>query len=131
MFNFAEVIETIAKKLELSDEKAQEGADGYTVYTLVDSEGYVRYVGRTKDYGARMRAHRQAPNGKIYKYNLKEGYFYTGLTEAVARGYEQILMVYCHTRNLSKDPNDSMVNFVNGVGPNNKKSEYYFNEQHI
>lgn len=44
----------------------------YVVYTLVNNEGTVRYVGRTNDYNRRMREHR-LPDGKMAQYGLYEG----------------------------------------------------------
>lgn len=71
----------------------------YTVYTLEDADGNVRYVGRTRNYKKRMAQHKRV-GGVIQKYGLKEGSLRRdGLTYEQARGIEQTWMVYFHTRN--------------------------------
>ena len=96
----------------------------FYVYTLVDNNGIVRYVGRTNDYDRRINEHINSPSGKIYQYHLLPGPYYSGLTEYEARGLEQTLMLYYHT--LSKrNENKPYYNYVNGVSPSNAKIEDY------
>lgn len=98
----------------------------YTVYTLEDAKGTVRYVGRTNNYDRRMEEHKQ-PSGKMAQYGLHEGdVILTGLTKEQARGLEQSLIVLYHTQNFLKDEKTKYYNFVNGVGLNNtNKTDYY------
>lgn len=98
----------------------------YTVYTLEDAKGTVRYVGRTNNYDRRMEEHKQ-PGGKMAQYGLHEGdVILTGLTKEQARGLEQSLIVLYHTQNFLKDEKTKYYNFVNGVGLNNtNKTDYY------
>ncbi|MBQ7065905.1 MAG: GIY-YIG nuclease family protein [Lachnospiraceae bacterium] len=92
----------------------------------MDSDGEVRYVGRTQDYDRRMKEH-ERPGGKIQEYNLKPGKFVLrNLTKEQARGLEQTLMVFYHTKNLMKDPEVPYYNFMNGIANTNlNKTAYY------
>ena len=83
----------------------------YTVYCLADPvTGEVQYVGRTKNYEQRMRAHR-APNSRTNK--LIPVVRIDHLTYAEARGLEEIGMAYYHTR---KFLNETGENLIRGIG---------------
>lgn len=97
----------------------------YVVYTLVDSENIVRYVGRTCDYERRMTEHDQ-PGGKMYEYHLQRGETFDNLTKEEARGLEQSLIVLYHTQNFAKDNGVKFYNFINGVGIKNKNGQTYY-----
>ncbi|MBO4863744.1 MAG: GIY-YIG nuclease family protein [Eubacterium sp.] len=124
----AKEIKDIAEDKYVKEYKKEEDdtKGNYFVYTLVDADGIVRYVGRTKDYERRMREH--ANNGKIKQYNLYRGPYYSGLTKEEARGIEQKLMLFYHTLNTAKDPDVMFYNFVNGVNNNNKAIDIYKRE---
>ena len=95
------------------------------MYTLVDSEGIVRYVGRTKDYERRMKEHEQL-GGKKQQYNLENGsVVLRNLTKEQARGLEQTLLVLYHTANFARDSDIPYYNFVNGVAKTNKNGTAY------
>ena len=110
------------KYLQKAAEKTNEGIHCYYVYTLVDDEGNVRYVGRTKNITARLAAH-QKPGNK--NSSLNKGEIISNLTYAQSRALEQTLMVYYHTRNFVDDEfgNSS----INGVGKygNNRKDYHH------
>ena len=61
----AKEVEDIAEDKYVKEYKKEDDDTkrNYFVYTLVDKDGIVRYVGRTKDYNRRMAAHKY--NGKI------------------------------------------------------------------
>ena len=117
------VVETVREMAESTTKNANRN---YVVYTLVDAEEIVRYVGRTNDYKRRMDEHNR-PGGKMYDYNLKRGTKIENLTREEARGIEQTLIVLYHTLNRGKDENVKFYNFVNGVGQNNGNRESYYN----
>ncbi len=121
----AKEVEDIAEDKYVKEYKKEDDDTkrNYFVYTLVDKDGIVRYVGRTKDYNRRMAAHKY--NGKIKQYNLYRGPYYSGLTKAEARGIEQKLMLFYHTLNSAKDPDVMFYNFVNGVSVNNNAIDLY------
>lgn len=96
----------------------------YTVYTLKDREGNVRYVGRTKNYEKRMIQHSKA-DGVITKYKLFRGEKIENLTYAECRGIEQTLMIYYHSR-LWKG--ESGYNKINGIAEKNPKKELYYQD---
>jgi hypothetical protein len=89
----------------------------YTVYKLIDEKGDAQYVGRTKDAVARKQAHRNDPN----RGHLEFVPIATGLNYFQARGYEQIMMLECHTINTA----NRMNNQINGISPNNKRLKTY------
>lgn len=93
----------------------------YTVYTLIDSDNTVRYVGRTKNYGKRMTAHK-IKGGK--NATINPGAKIDHLTKAQSRELEQTLMVYFHTRNWLQESGN---NDINGVSPRNKNNATYAN----
>lgn len=115
--------EVRVRKIAISTTSSKES---YTVYTLMDKQGIVRYVGRTKDYQARMESHRNSPTGKIRLYGLKPGPFISGLTKEQARGLEHSLMLLYHILNLKRDKSISYYNFINGVSINNKNRTIYY-----
>ncbi|MGN0496480.1 MAG: GIY-YIG nuclease family protein, partial [Lachnospiraceae bacterium] len=97
----------------------------YSVYTLVDDDGNVRYVGRTKNYSKRMLQHKRN-GGVMQKYGLKEGTLREdGLTYEQARGIEQTWMVWFHTRNWLSEGG---YNKINGISENNNNKQLYYDE---
>ena len=89
----------------------------YTVYKLADEAGTAHYVGRTKNETARKIAHRNDPN----RAHLEFVPIASGLNRFQARGYEQIMMLECHTINTA----NRMNNQINGISPHNKKLDIY------
>ena len=87
------------------------------VYTLVDSDNEVQYVGRTTDVSRRAQAHRQDPNRK----DLQMIVISEPLTYFEARGLEQIAMMHYHTLNTA----NRMNNQINGISPHNKRLLIY------
>jgi RHS repeat-associated protein len=88
-------VQAQAKADSLARSKSQ---DRYTVYMLEDANGVVQYVGRTKDFDTRM-DHHNGPGGVARENKLKPSRTrYNNLTYEQARGMEQTLMVYYHTR---------------------------------
>ena len=83
----------------------------YYVYALFDEDGYVQYVGRTKDPKARANAHRNNPSRE----NLDFRIVGANLNYLQARGLEQALMLYCHT--IQKGNHQK--NQINGISLNN------------
>ena len=57
--NIERIVEIVNEQVKAEAEKDRKSRHDYVVYTLVDSEGIVRYVGRTKDYERRMKEHEQ------------------------------------------------------------------------
>ena len=89
--------------------------DEYTVYSLLDPDTYeVKYVGRTKNYEARMKQHKKNDKTKDLILGLKVDH----LDYSTARGVEQIGIVSYNTIKLGK-------NSINGVGPKNKNRLAY------
>lgn len=93
----------------------------YTVYVLVDGEGTERYVGRTKNLDTRLKAHEKSEKNNL----LVEGGHVSSLTYEEARGMEQTLMAYYHTRNWLNEMGN---NDINGVSPKNKRKKEYFDK---
>ena len=89
----------------------------YTVYILMDDDENVQYVGRTKNPEDREKAHQRDP----FRGHLRFVPIATGLTYQQARGYEQIMMLHCHTKNTA----DRMNNQINGISPKNKRLKMY------
>ena len=119
--NIVEVVREIVEDKVLDQTKP---CNIYTVYTLKDGEGNVRYVGRTKNYKKRMENHKR-PEGVITKYRLEENQRFDGLTYTECRGIEQSLMLYYHTR-LWKG--ESGYNKINGIAEKNPKKELYYQD---
>ena len=99
----------------------------YTVYTLVDDEGDVQYVGRTTDPVARESAHKNS-----FRESLTFTPVASGLTYFEARGLEQIGMLYHHTIGVVKTTaydkssvSSELGNRIFGISPINKKLELY------
>ena len=61
-------------------------------------------------------------------YTLEEGAYFSELTWNEARGLEQTLMYCYHTLNGTNETALLGVNFINGVSPNNKNRENYYND---
>ena len=80
----------------------------YTVYALEDTDHNIRYIGRTKNLDARLRAHKRS---KINK-NLDLAWTVEDLTWCEARGLEQVGIVTYNTINAGK-------NSIRGISPNN------------
>ena len=80
------------------------------------------YVGRTKDFDTRMK-HHNSPGG-VAKVNVltPSKKRYNNLTYEQARGMEQTLMVYYHTRKWVEEEG---YNKINGISPKNMKREIY------
>ena len=95
---FKELVDAGINALEEEGKKRRNSI--YTVYALSDSEG-VRYVGRTKDYETRMKAHRKS----LDKGNLIDSKLGENLTYEEARGLEQTAMLYYHTLKTAKGLN--------------------------
>jgi len=89
----------------------------YTVYALYDADGNVEYIGRTKNPVAREQAHGNDPKRKHLTFTT----IASGLTYEQARGYEQIMMLHCHTLNTA----NRMNNQINGISPNNARLKIY------
>lgn len=120
------VVENVKSRIKAELEEKTKKNRCYCVYTLVDLDGVVRYVGRTKDYKSRMEQHKR-PGGKMKQYNLIEGEMVlSNLTKEEARGLEQTLLVLYHTANFTKDVGIPYYNFVNGVGIRNANSSVYY-----
>ena len=119
--NIVEVVREIVEDKVLDQTKP---CNIYTVYTLKDGEGNVRYVGRTKNYEKRMTQHGKA-DGVITKYNLSPYNKFENLTYAECRGIEQTLMIYYHSR-LWKG--ESGYNKINGIAEKNPKKELYYQD---
>ena len=121
----SESVEEIKARLEskLATVSISKRGDGniYTVYTLMDSNKIERYVGRTKDYKTRIKAHYR-PDGVAKKYNLVACQKIDNLTYEVCRAYEQMLMVSIHTRNWL---GEAGYNMINGISPTNPKKDLY------
>ena len=103
---------------EKSESKAkQHEGEIWTVYTLIDDDG-VKYVGRTKNFDARMRAHSySAKTGDLVLGN-KIG----GLSYFEARGLEQTLMLEHHSL---KSFGMGGRNSINGISPKNILKAHY------
>jgi hypothetical protein len=95
--------------------------DDYTVYSLVDDQGTIRYVGRVKtdDYRARMGHHEKNKPG------LKPGPKIDDLNYWESRGVEQLGILANSTGWFDKETNP-FGNKYNGVGPLNKKRFDYY-----
>ena len=113
---FKELVDAGINALEEEGKKRRNSI--YTVYALSDSEG-VRYVGRTKNYETRMRAHRKSFDKK----DLKDNKLGENLTYEEARGLEQTAMLYYHTLKTAKG-----LNKINGISPKNKLANIYMEE---
>ncbi len=96
----------------------QELPRDHMVYGLMDPvTEKIEYVGRTKDREKRKKAHeRDSKRSHLVMVDLA-----TNLTAAEARGAEQILMLYHHTKNTF----DKMNNQINGISPWNKLLNIY------
>ena len=117
------VITEIVKEIkDLDVEEQAEETDNshkgeYTVYSLLDPKTQeVRYVGRTKNYDARIEQHNR-PGSKTY--GLKRGPTIDNLTYSQARGIEQFGIWSYNTIDLGK-------NSINGVSDKNKNRLVYF-----
>lgn len=72
-----------------------------------------------------MQQHKN-PGGVAKKYGLKRGTIkYDNMTKEVARGLEQTLMVYYHSR---KWMGENGFNKINGISPKNDNKDTYYNE---
>ena len=111
-------VSNVVKALKKAVEKVNEERQCYYVYMLQDSEGNVRYVGRTKNLQTRLNNH--AKSGKNSNLTLYD--YISNLTYEQSRALEQTLMVQYHTRNWLKEEGN---NSINGVGPNNKRIPDY------
>ena len=109
----------VIKAVQDAVDKLNEQRQSYYVYLLVDNEGTVRYVGRTKNLDQRLKSHSSV--GSRNK-NLMLGYYVSNLNYEQSRALEQSWMVFYHTRNwLSEEGN----NLINGVSPKNKRKTDY------
>ena len=101
----AKAVEVVSDKLTRRE---------HTVYKLTDESKTTKYVGRTKNPGARQRAH--ASDG-----SKTAGLTFTpiasNLTYFEARGLEQIAVLEYNTK--------SFLNSVNGISPNNPRRDIY------
>ena len=118
------IVEAVRENVENKVLDRTKPCNIYTVYTLKDREGNVRYVGRTKNYEKRMENHKR-PEGVITKYSLKKDQRFDGLTYTECRGIEQSLMLYYHTR-LWKG--EGGYNKINGIAEKNPKKELYYQD---
>lgn len=108
----AAAIEKIADELK-QKRKAGDKDYGYTVYALKDDRGNVRYVGRTKNTKKRKADHERDPiKGKLHFDPL----FERNLTLNEARGIEQSLIIYFHTKNAL---GAGGLNKINGIALGN------------
>jgi len=108
-------IETVASPVEKTLEKK------YTVYTLVDDAGAIRYVGRvlTKNYSARMDYHR------THKPGLSPGAKIDNLNYWECRGLEQLGIIAYSTGWFDESTNPHG-NKINGIGIRNQnRFDYY------
>ena len=87
------------------------------MYKLVDAEGEVQYVGRTKNLAARENAHKANPA----RASLKMEIIADNLNYEEARGVEQAFMLYHHTVNTK----NAMNNQINGISHRNEKRDFY------
>ena len=109
----------VFKAVQDAVDKLNERRQSYYVYLLVDNEGTVRYVGRTKNLDQRLKSHSSV--GSRNK-NLTLGYYVSNLNYEQSRALEQSWMVFYHTRNwLSEEGN----NLINGISPKNKRKTDY------
>ncbi len=97
----------------------------YFVYTLLDKNGNVSYVGRTKDWRRRRYEHKLNPLHEPLEMDTKN--IYSGLTEKAAKGLEQALMIEHYTKHKGIPTN----NQINGIGHRNKSAEQYIKEARI
>lgn len=118
MLYMAMKVADLTKVLQKAVDKLNELHQCYYVYTLVDDDGVVRYVGRTKNLEQRLKNHEKSvKNG-----SLSLGSYVSNLTYSQSRSLEQTLMVYYHTREwLDECGNNS----INGVGKGNKNKKIY------
>ena len=119
MLYMAMKVADLTKVLQKAVNKLNELHQCYYVYTLVDDDGIVRYVGRTKNLKQRLKNHEKSvKNG-----SLSLGSYVSNLTYSQSRSLEQTLMVYYHTREwLDECGNNS----INGVGKGNKNISWCF-----
>jgi len=108
-------IGTVASQFEKKLEK------DYTVYTLVDKGGTIRYVGRVKtaNYDARMEYH------ETHKPGLKRGPKVDNLNYWECRGLEQLGIIAYSTGWFDESTNPHG-NKINGIGIRNQnRFDYY------
>ena len=114
----AAISNTKDKVSEMVDNaKEKTSTKGHTVYTLVDSDGVVQYVGRTTDYEKRMYAHSRSLN----RGHLLPGDATHNLKAEDARGLEQSLIIKFETLNKNNPAN----NQINGVSRYNNNCVSY------
>ena len=80
-----------------------------TVYALKDEAGDIRYVGRTKNLDARLKAHEASDKTG----DLTLAFYCSGLSWTQARGLEQVGIFTYNTINEGR-------NSINGVSPKNQ-----------
>ena len=117
MIATAASIATNAVENKIEDITNNNVSQGETVYKLVDDEGTVQYVGRTKNEAAREAAHKSNPHREHLRFETIE----RGLSKEAARGLEQYYMAVYHTINTANRAN----NQINGVSPKNSKLKIY------
>ena len=83
------------------------------------TNGIIRYLGRVKDGGfkARMSYHKRTKG-------LKPVHYYQGLSKNVARGLEELGIIYCHTLNTK----DKTMNQIHGISIKNVNREMYLED---
>lgn len=101
----AKAVEVVSDKLTRRE---------HTVYKLTDESKTTKYVGRTKNPGARERAH-NSDGSKTAGLDFTS--IASNLTYFEARGLEQIAMLEYNTK--------SYLNSVNGISPNNPRRDIY------
>ena len=104
----------IAERIQKLDDKYP---GNYTVYALYDKENNVQYVGRTRDFEARKKAHEASFRKGLTPRVLEENLTYTQ-----ARGLEQYYMIKYHTINTQNKIN----NQIRGVSPKNRNVVIYY-----
>ena len=91
-------------------------SENHSVYVLIDTDGEIKYVGRTVNVKARSEAHDKAEDKK----DLEMVVLFQDLNYYQARGLEQIFMIEAHTK---KDFGG--LNLINGVSPKNPHAKWY------
>lgn len=108
-------IETVANEFEKNLDK------NYTVYSLIDGEGSIKYVGRVKtaNYSSRMAYHEKTKPG------LKAGPKIDNLNYWECRGIEQLGIIGNPSGwfDMKTNPSGNKINGIGNLNPN--RFDYY------
>ena len=85
------------------------------MFALMDSQGDIQYVGRTKNLDKRLSAHAHSKKTG----DLVLAWHTPPLTYCQARGLEQMGIVMYNTLNVKRDTNLFRRNWINGIRPTN------------